>query len=361
MTYKQKIKKILDRSKEVIKDCALENGAIVAANTDEPYVPREAKDYRYVWPRDAAFICKAANLLGMKITEPYLDWLYKRPEDFKKDKILYSNYSTNGRIGPNGKTCQIDQMGASLWLICDYYKKEPNKAFKYKDLIERLANGICEQWEGRYFHVNVIDLWEEAKRKTSTKVENNHTYSLAACAKGLICANELKHNHLWQKCAMEMINEIDEAYDKKNKYFLRTAGKINDYNIDASMLGLAYPFEIIDVKDKRMKNTVDRIEKKLTINGGIHRYRFDYYDGEGSASEGGGGWPLINCWMAIYWVLAGDKKKARKYYDWVINNVEKFNYYIPEQIFDDFRIGIYPLAWAHAMFVIASKYLGYLK
>lgn len=361
MTYKEKINKILKKSKEVIKDCAIENGAIVAANTDEPYVPREAKDYRYVWPRDAAYIIKAADILKIKIAEPYFQWLYKRPEDFKKYKVLYSNYSTNGRIGPNGKECQIDQMGSSLWIIYEHYKENLEQALKHKDLIERLANGICEQWTGKYFLCNVVDLWEETKRKTSTKVENNHTYSLAACAKGLLCANEIRHNYLWQKCAMEMLNEIEEAYDKKNKYFLRTQGRIPDYNIDASMLGLIYPFEIFDTKDSRIKNTVDRIEKKLVINGGVHRYRFDYYDGEGSAAEGGGGWPLLNCWLAIYWANAGNKRKAKPYYDWVINKVDKFNYYLPEQIFDDFRIGIYPLAWSHAMFVIASKCLGHLK
>jgi GH15 family glucan-1,4-alpha-glucosidase len=61
MTNDKKIQKIISTSLEVIKDCALENGAIVAANTDEPYTPREGSDYRYVWIRDASYICVAAQ------------------------------------------------------------------------------------------------------------------------------------------------------------------------------------------------------------------------------------------------------------------------------------------------------------
>ncbi|MBI3963733.1 MAG: hypothetical protein HY341_01920, partial [Candidatus Kerfeldbacteria bacterium] len=63
MTFEKKVAIVLDRTHEVLRDCALENGAIVGANTDKPYTPREAADYRAVWPRDAAFVCVAADAL----------------------------------------------------------------------------------------------------------------------------------------------------------------------------------------------------------------------------------------------------------------------------------------------------------
>jgi len=49
----KQIRELLITSKKVIKDCALPNGAIVAANSTKPYFPKEAKYYRFVWPRDA--------------------------------------------------------------------------------------------------------------------------------------------------------------------------------------------------------------------------------------------------------------------------------------------------------------------
>ena len=82
----KKIKQLLETSKEIIRHSALENGAIIAANPDKDYYPREAKNYHFVWPRDAAYICVAAQMVGINdIQEPYFNWLIKRPEDFEKE------------------------------------------------------------------------------------------------------------------------------------------------------------------------------------------------------------------------------------------------------------------------------------
>ena len=355
-----KIQKLIKMSREVIKDCALENGAIVAANTDKPYVPREASNYRWVWPRDAAFTCVAADILNIPIQKPFFRWLDEVPQDFKRDQLLYANYATNGRKGSMGGIFEPDQMGQVLWSIYHHFQKDLKQALKFRQLIERLANGITSVWDGTHFSVHTVDLWEEVHRHTSTTGENNFTFSLASCARGLLLADKIIPTHLWKEKAMEILKEIDAAYNKKDKYFYRNVGKIADKNIDASLLGLAWPFEIYDAGDERIINTVEKIETHLASDGGVHRYQFDYYDGEGSAQEGGGAWPILNFWLSIYWVLKGNKKKALDYYNWVLTRLDKYQGYIPEQIFDDFRTGVYPLAWSHAMFIIASKFLGYL-
>jgi GH15 family glucan-1,4-alpha-glucosidase len=361
MPTSPRIQKLINVSKEVIRDCALEDGAIVAANTDKPYSPKEAGDYRYVWVRDASFCCVAAELLNLPIQEPFFRWVDERPEDFERDKLLYSNYSTNGRIATMGKQFQADQAGTLLWAIFMHYKKNLKEAPKFKNLIERLADGLCARWDKDHFSVSTTDLWEVVERRTSTRLKNNFTYSLAACARGLICANDMIPNHLWKETAMQMIKKINDAYDKNRKYFLRNQGRIADLNVDASLLGLVYPFEICEPLDERITDTVKMMEKTIVENGGVHRFQFDYFDSEGSAQEGGGAWPVLNCWMAIYWSLAGDKTKALKYFDWVVEHAPKFNNFLPEQYFaDEIRIGIYPLAWSHAMFIMACRHLGYL-
>lgn len=357
----KKIQKLIETSREVIRDAALENGAIVATNTDKAYYPREAANYRWVWPRDASYICVAAEILKLPIQEPFFDWLYHRPKDFKKDKVLFANYSSNGQYGSMGRLLQIDQAGSVLWAIHEHYKKNPKKAAKHKDLVERLANGITSNWNKTYFLPHTVDLWEEPHRQTTTTMENNFTYSLAACARGLLSAFELFPNQVWKETAMQMMSEINEAYSRKDGYFFRNKGKVSDSNVDSSVLGLVWPFEICSPDDERMVSTVRKMEEKIVIDGGVHRYENDYFDGEGSAQEGGGAWPLLNFWMAIYWAKKGDTKRALAYYNWVVDRIDKYGGYIPEQIFDDFRIGVYPLAWAHAMFVIASSLLGHLK
>lgn len=355
-----KTKNLITKSKEIILDSVLENGAIVAANPDKSYYPKRARDYHYVWPRDAAFICYAAQLLNIRnIQEPFFAWLEDRPEDFKKEGRLFANYSVNGPI--KIRQFQPDQAGAMLWTIYEFYKNHQTKCQKQEVLIRRLADGLTDNWREKYFFNNTVDIWEEGYRKTSTKVENNHTYSLAACAAGLILADKMIGGEKWKEAAKQMKERIDAAYLKDKKTFVRNHGKIDDFNMDASLLGLVYPFAIIKADDPRMVNTIKQMEEKIVFaGGGVHRYQFDYYDGEGSAQEGGGAWPILNFWMSIYWSIKGNKTKAKKYYHWVIDRIED-DLLIPEQIFNDFRKGIKPLVWSHAMFIIASNYLGYLK
>lgn len=360
MTTNTTIKKILSISHEVLQDCALENGAIVAANTDKTYTPKEASDYRYVWIRDAAFICVAAEYVNLPIQEKFFSWVYERPEDFSADQLLYANYSTNGRIATMGKQFQADQMGTLLWAIHHYYQHNLKEALKYQDLIKHLADGLSSHWETDHFTIPTTDIWEVLERQTSTRLKNNFTYSLAACARGLMCADEIIPNHFWKETALQMMGKIEDSYHRDRKYFFRNHGMIADPNVDASLLGMVFPFKIFEPGDERVVNTVKIIEDNLVVNGGVHRFQFDYFDSEGSAQEGGGAWPLLNCWLAIYWVLRGQKERAHALFNWIVERAPKFQYYLPEQYFDDIRVGIYPLAWSHAMFIITSRYLGYI-
>jgi len=359
---KEKIKQLIKATKQVFKDCTLPNGAIIAANADLEYYPKRASDYRFVWPRDGAFVCVAAQKLGMKIQEPFFQWLQDRPESFKKESLLFQNYVPNGK--KRWGDFQPDQMGTVLWAIHEYYKDDLSKALKFETLIRRLADGLSNDWQGKYFFHHSVGLWEEGKRRTSSVYENNHTYSLAACVRGLELANKIIKNDNWAKKAKEMRERIDFSYDKSAGRFLRNKGKNTvDRNIDSSLLGLVWPFNLVKPDDPRMVSTIKKMHEEIIFLGGVHRFENDYYDGEGSGQEGGGSWPLLNFWMAIYYCLANNKKEAKKYFDWVLMRLEKDGYgdFIPEQIFEDKRRGVYPLAWSHAMFIFAAEKLGYLK
>lgn len=51
---KTRCKKVLKSTVRVLRDCSVRNGAIVAANTDMEYYPKDVSPYRFVWIRDAA-------------------------------------------------------------------------------------------------------------------------------------------------------------------------------------------------------------------------------------------------------------------------------------------------------------------
>lgn len=356
-----RIAAFLDRSREVIQDCALENGAVVAANTDKPYTPREASNYRTVWPRDACFVSAAAQLLGMpQIGERFLRWVEEKPEGFRREKLIFHKYSTNGR--KEGGQFQADQMGTLLWFIGTFTKYDAERVRPYLPLVERLASGLVSVWNGSVFTIHVTDLWEEEYRHTTYTMQNNFTYTLAACARGLMVADKFLPNPVWKETANQMIHKINEAYNEERGYFQRNHGKVDDPNVDASVIGLVWPFAICEPTDPRMQRTVAAITERLAPDGGMRRYQFDYYDGEGSAQEGGGAWPLLNFWLSIYYVLAGEHKRAEQAFAWVLDHVgDKYHGYLPEQVFADERTGIYPLAWSHAMFVHACQHLGYLR
>jgi len=350
---------LINATKRILKDASVENGAIVAANTDKKYYPRDVSPYRYVWVRDASFVCVAADILGIEIQSDFFQWCLERAEGFDREGVFYQRYHTNGAKA--GRQFQPDQTGTLLWAIWHHYtsQQRTEDAVEFKDLIEKAADGICKLWYRNHFTVQTYDLWEE--RCTFPDLEDNHAYSLAACARGLRCANamiEIKKeskNKKWLRCAKEMEKTINKGYDEKRGYFLRTFGKLNDYAVDASVLGLVYPFEVCKSDGQRMVNTVHAIEKKIVEYGGVHRYEKDLYDGwtqEGTLRrKGAGAWPLLNFWMSIYYARRGEKEKAKRYHEWVLNHLE--SPYIPEQIFGNtLQKSVCPLVWAHAMFAI---------
>jgi len=351
----EKINQLLEVSKSVLVDCSLENGGIVAANTTKKNYPPQAKNYFYIWPRDAAFACIAADNLGIStIPENFFYWCMEYAEDFTKNGLFYEKYYPNGLKALH--RFQPDQTGALLYAVWYHLTKVTKPSFSdiYTDLIQKAADGICSVWDADHFTLPANDLWEE--RMCFPDLRENFSYSLAACIRGLRAANEIIPSQRWEQVAQEMQARLDKHFIG---YFIRSFGKIPDYSIDASMLGLVYPFEIYKASDQRMVDTVETLVQRLSINGGIHRYEHDEYDGWMTnghhRNKGAGAWPLLNFWLAIYAHRNGEYATAKRYYYWVVERVEAEGY-IPEQIFDnDIQVSVCPLLWSHVMFINASR------
>ncbi|MFO7710552.1 MAG: glycoside hydrolase family 15 protein [Candidatus Woesearchaeota archaeon] len=332
--------KLMTKTRKVIKDCSRPNGALVAA----PYTRKEAKNYRFVWPRDAMYTCKAARILDIPIQEKYLDWCLKA-----QDKgLFYEKYYINGKKALHH--FQPDQTGSVLITAYEHVKETNSDQTK---LITLAADAICNLWKKDHFDCITQDLWEE--RFCFPDLKENFTYSLAICARGLECADKIIPNKRWRQTARQMRHVLESF----KEYFFRSKGKINDTRIDTSLLGLVWPAKIIPPDDKRMQKTVELIEQKLSTKSGIHRYEHDEYDGWMYGSyhrkKGSGYWPLLNFWMAIYYANI-NRKKALRYYNKVLHDLKDDN--IPEQIFDNnIQVSVSPLCWSHSMFIIATDKL----
>lgn len=349
-----KIKQLTESSRKVILDCCLENGAIVAANSTKEYYPKDAKNYFYVWPRDASYTCVAADVLGLKeVREGFSRWIMERAEGWKETCLLYEKYHPNGLKA--AERFQPDQAGNVLWAIWHHFRGRD--AREVKELVTRSAEGLCNIWEKDHFTLVTNDIWEE--RLAFPDLRENFTYSLAACIRGLLAANELFPDEKYVETAGGMKKTLLE-HAKERGYFSRSFGELRDERIDASLLGLIWPYSIVEADDLLAKKTVRLIEEKLVEKYGVYRYEQDEYDGwmfHGMhRNKGAGFWPLLNLWMSIVLNRMGEGKKAKGYYMKVVDSVDR---YIPEQVFNNkIQRSVSPLCWSHAMFVLASKELG---
>jgi glucoamylase len=351
----EKIRKLVDASKQAILDCCLPNGAIVAANSTKPHYPKEAKNYFYVWPRDGSFICVACDIAGIKgAQERFFDWLM-RAEGWEETGIFYEKYCPNGT--KERTRFQPDQTGSVLYALWHHFKGDGKAAGKYKNLVTHSADGLCKVWDKDHFDISTNDCWEE--RLTFPDLKDNFSYSLAACARGLLCANKMFPNPNYVKTANEMISVLLDS-TKKKKYFYRAFGRLNDERADASLLGIIWPNSIVMPDDELAKNTVKFLAEHIVKDFGMYRYEHDEYDGwmkdSTNRKKGAGYWPLLSLWMAIVLNRMGRREVALKYYNKVLSDVDR---YIPEQVFNNkIQQGVSPLAWSHAMFLIATKELG---
>ena len=354
---KTRVEGLIKASREVILDCCLENGAVVAANSSRDYYPKEAKNYFYVWPRDAAYTCIASDILGLEIQEGFFDWLMNKAEGWRETGLFYEKYYPSGLKAAD--RFQPDQTGTVLLAISHHFKINRKKASKYKKLITHSADGICSLWRSDHFKVVSNDVWEE--RLAFPDLRENFTYSLAACIKGLLSANDLFPDGGYIKVAGEMRDVLLKNARRKN-YFPRSFGRLGDERIDASALGVIWPFEIVGVDDSLAVNTVRLIEEKLARDYGVYRYEHDEYDGwmfkVMCRRKGAGFWPLLNCWMSIVLNRMGRREDALGYYNKVLSSVGE---HIPEQVFgNEIQVSVSPLCWSHSMFILASRELGFI-
>lgn len=349
-----KINKLLENSKNVIRDCSLENGAIVAGNTDKEYYPKNVQNYRFVWPRDSAFILRAADILDLNIQESFLDWLNSRAEDFSETGTVYHRYLTNGARDPQfGHQYQPDQAGALIWSL----SKNNSESKKVENTITKLAEGLVQNWEGKNFSRKTWDLWEE--KAAFTNLEENFIYSTASAGKGLKIAYNLTNREKFKDASNEM-KDVVERVDRD--YYPKSSGIYSDESIDASNIGLVWPFDIVET-DRKLENTLEKIENQLLTPEGILRYENDMYDSMLDSGDilkkGAGGWPVLMLWYIIALHNLGEEEKARKNFE---NYVKKLpEDHLPEQLFSNKqKISVKPLAWSHAMFVITADHLNYI-
>ena len=377
-----RVEQLWESSQAVLRDCALPNGAIVAANSDRHDYPASAESYRFVWPRDAAFQlvagreCLPPSEAG-QIRDRFLGWLATRAQ--LENGVIVKRYSVNGPLDIRyGTEYQPDQAGALLWALAETQELAQTSDRTGEATMRRLANGLTAQWRGEDFRVPTQDLWEN--RRTNPEAEEVFTYSIAAAAHGLgraigVWRGRTGETDAWlqAKQGMEQVLQGVMTPHYLRKMHPSWAVPDTDNSLDASLSGLVYPFAVEGSKEviQRRDETVRLIAQKLLWAGkGTERYLADTYDGIARITgeeAAAGGWPLLTFWNAASLSCIGLKELAVEMHADTVAELDECykddrlpNNLIPEQIFGDRRDGqaVLPLGWSHAKFVIATARLG---
>ncbi len=320
--------------------------------------------YSYCWPRDAIFITEAMDLLNMKKeTEKFYKSFCKNTQS--KSGRWEQRFYTDGVLAP----CwgyQIDETAAVVYGVYNHYLKTQEIKFLKDNLkmcekavhyLEKYVNNVLEGIDEEYLS---YDLWEEN--------EGIHTYSLASIFASFeafikiyeIIKPEYKENRIKLEQIEKRTIEIEKLLRELKGYILKnfydndrkTLIRNKDGKIDISILGTVTPFKVFEPKEKKVLNTIERINMTLrTYTGGYLRYENDNY-------MGGNPWTIANLWLADYYIEAGDKKKAKECFNYVVNSATEMGF-IAEQINNQTMspAWVIGLGWAHALFVIVLSKL----
>mgnify|MGYP004650388077 CR=1 FL=1 len=360
-----------------------ETGGISAAVEVDENLEKSGR-YSYCWPRDAVFVTKALDILDMtKETEKFYDTFCKRTQS--QNGMWEQRFYTDGTIAP----CwgyQIDETSSVIFGIYEHYLKTKdikflannlkmcenalNFLFKYLDNvfdkkeeedivkkeIEEMVKKSGKETDKIYKHPS-YDLWEMN--------EGIHLYSLASIYAGLnamekiyeITKSKYENNRLKleqiSKNTLRIKSEINDIKKYVEKNLCDENTKIlhrntEDGKMDVSMIGTVYPFELLSPNEKKVLNTVEKINLTLrTYTSGYLRFEQDSY------MDGKSPWPIATLWMAMYYLKSGSRKKALECFDFVTKSATELGF-LSEQV-DNSTMKpnwIIGLGWSHAMYII---------
>lgn len=349
------------RSIEIILANQHPSGAYVAC----PNFPT----YQYCWFRDASFVAHAMALTGQfDSAARFHAWaaravneragIVRRAleraaagEPLDQRDILHTRLTLAGADGTEEEWAnfQLDGFGTWLWALNQnriISKKSPPP--DWISAAKLAAQYLAGLWQRPNF-----DCWEE-------HAEFVHPHTLAAIYGGLKAYHSLTGDDLEGSllACLDQIRAYIERHFIQDGHFVKFSGAPE---VDASLLGLAVPYEVFPLDDPRVLATVAEIERTLRrAESGVRRYPSDTY-------YGGGEWVLLTAWLG--WYYAGlNSPDARQKIESILAWIEKqagADGSLPEQVPLHLNNSAYfpiwvgrwgpvatPLLWSHANYLI---------
>jgi GH15 family glucan-1,4-alpha-glucosidase len=338
-------------------------GAVLAAATTSlPETIGEVRnwDYRFCWIRDASMVIKVVSQLGHKrMAKRYLKFIVDLIPH--KDEKLQIMYGINGEKKLTEK--KLDHLSG-------YMNSKPvrigNAAYSQRqnDIYGILMDVIHQQlvkfemdvengeelWTITKGIVWVVDKhWQEADKGIwEFRTEDRHfTFSKVLCwvavDRAIKVAKILGKTHKlekWQPLEAEIKKDImDKAWNEEVQSFTQSYGSTD---LDASTL-LMEPYGFIDAKDPKYIDTVKAIEKELSNDGLLYRYKNKDDFGLPSSS-----FTICTFWFINSLYKIGETKKAKKLFDQLLSYSNHLGLFSEDIDFETKRLlGNFPQAYSH--------------
>lgn len=363
------LKKIYDRTILLFPLLINEKTGGISAGVESDEYKTKCGRYSYCWPRDGVFITEALDEIGMiKEAEKFYKVFCKMTQS--RNGGWEQRFYTDGRLAP----CwgyQIDETASVVFGVYRHYEKVKNTKF-LKDTLKMCENAIdfldkyvTDILEEKFEFKKSYDLWEEYEGVTLYSMSAifgayNAMLKIYKEVKAEYANNRLrieameKRKKILEKREREIKEYVLKTfYDENKKCFVRN---LDDRRLDISILGAVTPFNMFSPKEKRFLTTIERMNMTLrTYTGGYIRYEDDRYNG------GYNPWVIANLWMANYYLDAGDKKKAKECFEFVVKSASSYGF-LGEQVNNETMqpSWIIGLTWSHAMYAIVINKLSKL-
>ena len=354
-----------------------DSGATIAAPELDPDFAH-CGGYGFVWPRDLAFVVLSFLAAGRgDLAGPALHWLARTQAP---EGLWLHRHWSDGALAPSWGLHQLDETGAVL------HAYESAWSALHDEELD-LALWPSARRAGSFLVAFLepdtglprasVDLWEQH--------EGQHSYTAAATAAGLDAAAAMAARHepglevaFREAAARVRVGIETELWSAEHGRYLRTRwlgrrdrqgepvppafatglpypnrGVLSvdpfDARVDSSLLGLAWPFRVVDPGGTRMRATADAIERELVLPcHGVLRYEGDEY-------AGGNPWVLTTLWLGLYYRQVGDEAGLQRCLDYALSRRTELDL-LPEQADPNGKPAwVLPLAWSHAMLLLAAR------